>query len=173
MNAESGRNQDKKNLQTGKLPKTRSDDASRESRYLRLRQGALNRGFSFYEPQNPELGSYFLDSLFVDIDSLTIYAGIHPFSNGYQRRLSRRFPFAIYYLIQGEEVRVKQPSITEESHPSLKGHSSESKLQLGRTSSARRGSGLVQPVAAPNALRASCRLLGAAPAPATRHCGCG
>lgn len=45
MNAEPERNQDKKNLQTGKLPKTRSDEASRESRYFRLRQGALNRGF--------------------------------------------------------------------------------------------------------------------------------
>jgi len=63
----------------------------------------LIEGFSFYEPQNPGLGSYFLDSLFADIDSLTIYAGIHPFSNGYQRCLSRRFPFAIYYLIQGAE----------------------------------------------------------------------
>lgn len=66
----------------------------------------LIEGFSFYEPQNPGLGSYFLDSLFADIDSLTIYAGVHPFSNGYQRCLSRRFPFAIYYLIQSDEVRV-------------------------------------------------------------------
>jgi hypothetical protein len=69
-------------------------------------QEHLIEGFSFYEPQNPGLGTYFLDSLFADIDSLTIYAGIHPFFNGYQRCLSRRFPFAIYYLIQGEVVKV-------------------------------------------------------------------
>ena len=34
-------------------------------------------GFHFYEEQSPGLGSYFLDSLFADIDSLLLYAGIH------------------------------------------------------------------------------------------------
>ena len=66
----------------------------------------LIEGFSFYEPQSPGLGTYFLDSLFADIDSLAIYAGIHSSFNGYQRCHSRRFPFAVYYLIQDEEIRV-------------------------------------------------------------------
>lgn len=34
-------------------------------------------GFHFYEEQSLGLGSYFLDSLFSDIDSLLLYAGIH------------------------------------------------------------------------------------------------
>jgi uncharacterized protein YndB with AHSA1/START domain len=34
-------------------------------------------GFHFYAEQSPGLGSYFLDSLFADIDSLLLYAGIH------------------------------------------------------------------------------------------------
>ena len=66
----------------------------------------LIEGFSFYETRNSGLGTYFLNSLFADIDSLTIYAGLHLFFNGYQRMHSQRFPFAIYYLIQEEEVRV-------------------------------------------------------------------
>jgi hypothetical protein len=37
----------------------------------------LMDGFRFYEKQSPGLGSYFLDSLFADIDSLLLYAGIH------------------------------------------------------------------------------------------------
>jgi len=35
-------------------------------------------GFWFYEKQSDGLGQYFLDTLFSDIDSLTIYFGIHP-----------------------------------------------------------------------------------------------
>ena len=32
---------------------------------------------SFYESQSEGLGKYFLDSIFSDIESLHIYAGIH------------------------------------------------------------------------------------------------
>ncbi len=35
-------------------------------------------GFTFYEAQESGLGDYFLDSLFSDIDSLQLFAGIHP-----------------------------------------------------------------------------------------------
>jgi hypothetical protein len=34
-------------------------------------------GFRFYEHQSKGLGDYFLDSLFSDIESLNLYAGIH------------------------------------------------------------------------------------------------
>ena len=34
-------------------------------------------GFKFYERQSRGLGGYFLDSLFSDIESLYLYAGIH------------------------------------------------------------------------------------------------
>ena len=37
----------------------------------------LVEGFYFYERQETRLGWYFLDSLFSDIDSLLLYAGIH------------------------------------------------------------------------------------------------
>ncbi|MCU0782639.1 MAG: type II toxin-antitoxin system RelE/ParE family toxin [Verrucomicrobia bacterium] len=57
----------------------------------------LAEGFSFYERQREGLGSYFLESLFSDIDSLRLYAGIHLKMFGYHRLLSKRFPYAIYY----------------------------------------------------------------------------
>ena len=37
----------------------------------------LIEGYHFYEAQDAGLGSYFLDSLFSDIDSLLIHAGVH------------------------------------------------------------------------------------------------
>jgi plasmid stabilization system protein ParE len=62
-------------------------------------------GFGFYETQGEGLGGYFLDSLFSDIDSLQLYAGIHSRHFGYHRLLARRFPYAIYYRVVDETVR--------------------------------------------------------------------
>ena len=42
----------------------------------------LIEGSRFYEMQSEGLGDYFLDSLFSDIDSLQVYAGIHEMSYG-------------------------------------------------------------------------------------------
>jgi hypothetical protein len=63
-------------------------------------------GFCFYEAQQTGLGDYFLNSLFSDIDSLQLFAGIHRRHLGFYRLLSKRFPFAIYYRIVGEVVNV-------------------------------------------------------------------
>jgi len=66
----------------------------------------LIEGFQFYEHQETGLGWYFLDSLFSDIDSLLLYAGTHNVVYGYHRCLAKRFPFAVYYLVEGELIRV-------------------------------------------------------------------
>ncbi len=63
-------------------------------------------GYWFYEKQSQGVGRYFLDSLMADIDSLHLYAGIHAKQFGYYRMLARRFPFAIYYRLEQECVRV-------------------------------------------------------------------
>ena len=63
-------------------------------------------GFRFYEAQDEGLGDYFLDSIFSDIDSLQIYAGIHARHLGYHRLLSKRFPFGIYYRVARKIVRI-------------------------------------------------------------------
>jgi hypothetical protein len=56
----------------------------------------LARGRDFYEQQAEGLGDYFLNALFSDIDSLSLYAGMHLRVGRYLRLLSKRFPCAIY-----------------------------------------------------------------------------
>lgn len=68
----------------------------------------LAEGFDFYERMQPGLGDYFLDSIYSDIDSLQLYAGIHLIHFGrFYRLLSKRFPFAVYYRIEDEVVCVR------------------------------------------------------------------
>ena len=69
-------------------------------------QDDLAEGFRFYEGREAGLGSYFLDCLFSDIDSLRLHAGVHHVIYGFHRSLSKRFPFAIYYSREGELVHV-------------------------------------------------------------------
>ena len=59
----------------------------------------LEDGYHFYERQSPGLGTYFLDSLYSDIDSLSYFGGIHQIVFMQHRLLSKRFPFAVYYKI--------------------------------------------------------------------------
>ena len=66
----------------------------------------LTDGFRFYESKETGLGDYFLDSLCSDIDSLHLYAGIHSVHLGYHRLLSKRFPHAVYYKVEGQSVNV-------------------------------------------------------------------
>ena len=66
----------------------------------------LTEGYRFDEERAPGVGIYFLDSLFSDIDSLSLYGGTHPQFFGFYRSVGKRFPFAIYYRMNGEEVRV-------------------------------------------------------------------
>jgi len=66
----------------------------------------LINGFSFYQIQSQGLGHYFLDSVYADIESLLLYCGIHPKHFGYYRLLTKRFPFAIYYQIEGKNIRI-------------------------------------------------------------------
>ena len=64
-------------------------------------------GYWFYEKQSSGLGSYFKDTLFSDIDSLSIFGGIHTVHyKKYFRLLSKRFPFAVYYTIKNNTVYV-------------------------------------------------------------------
>lgn len=62
----------------------------------------LDRGRRFYARQEKSVGEYFLDSLFADIDSLELYAGIHLKVFDFHRLLAKRFPYAVYYKVDGE-----------------------------------------------------------------------
>jgi plasmid stabilization system protein ParE len=76
---------------------------------IQILEGAehdLTKGYYFYEAQERGLGDYFLDTLYSDIDSLQLYAGIHTRYFGYHRVLSKRFPYAIYYQVVTEYVQI-------------------------------------------------------------------
>lgn len=64
--------------------------------------GDLESGAQFYESCETGVGDYFLDSILSDLDSLILFAGIHPIHFGFHRMLSKRFPFGMYYEVQGE-----------------------------------------------------------------------
>jgi hypothetical protein len=66
----------------------------------------LLQGHRFYEQQERGLGSYFIDSLFSDIDSLQVFAGIHSIHFNKYRLLSKRFPFAVYYTLKDDIILV-------------------------------------------------------------------
>ena len=74
-------------------------------RILRSALEDLAAAREFYDLQEPGIGDYFFDSLFSDIDSLTLYGGMHRIKQGYHRMLARRFPYAIFYkVLEGEAV---------------------------------------------------------------------
>ena len=75
-------------------------------RVLRPALEDLAAGRQFYDRQQKGVGEYFFDSLFTEIDSLVLYAGIHRIQFGYHRLLARRFPYAIYYRVVGDEAVV-------------------------------------------------------------------
>ena len=72
-------------------------------------------GFRFYEKQREGLGWYFSDSLMADIESLQLYAGVHAKQLGYYRMIARRFPFAIYYRLEGQDPCSRRTRLPKES----------------------------------------------------------
>ena len=66
----------------------------------------LLEGAWFYEQQRQGLGDYFTDRLFEDLERLEGEAGVHEMTFGLHRKLSRRFPFAIYYRIETSVIDV-------------------------------------------------------------------
>lgn len=72
-------------------------------RILESARQDLVDGFYFYEKQASGIGTYFLNSIYQDIDSLIDNARIHPVYFGeYHRLLASRFPFAVYYKNTGD-----------------------------------------------------------------------
>ena len=67
----------------------------------------LNEGYLFYEAQEDGLVEYFSDSLKSDIEGLKVTGGVHRLAfRDYRRALSRIFPYAIYYSMEGQTVTI-------------------------------------------------------------------
>jgi len=66
----------------------------------------IEAGSRFYETREQGVGAYFVTPLLSDLESLRLYAGIHPLYHGFHRMLSKRFPFAIYYALERDSAYV-------------------------------------------------------------------
>jgi len=67
----------------------------------------LDDGYAFYERQETGLGEYYATHIRADIEGLKVTAGIHrkPYRN-LHRLISRKFPFAIFYSLEGDIATV-------------------------------------------------------------------
>ena len=77
-----------------------------EIRLLDAARDDLRNGWLFYERQAVGLGDRFFDAIEADVQSLAVYAGIHLQVDGFYRMLIRRFPFALYYLIDEASIDI-------------------------------------------------------------------
>ena len=67
----------------------------------------IAEGYLFYEEQYRGLGDYFEASILADLRSLLVFAGVHEMHFGiYYRKIASKFPYAIYYTVEDEVVRV-------------------------------------------------------------------
>ena len=66
----------------------------------------LEAGRIFYDRREAGVGNYFVASLLSDLSLLALYAGIHKKHFGFHRMLSKRFPFGIYYELEGDTAFV-------------------------------------------------------------------
>ena len=72
---------------------------------------------NFYDLQVNYLGSYFIDNILLDLESLTFFGGIHQKVYGYYRMLAKRFPFAIYYDIEKDNKVVVHAILDTRKNP--------------------------------------------------------
>jgi len=66
----------------------------------------IEKGRDFYERRQEGIGAYFVQCILSDLQSLALYAGLHRILLGFHRMLSKRFPFGIYYKIEGDTAFV-------------------------------------------------------------------
>ncbi len=59
----------------------------------------------FYESIETGLGDYFADSIITDLESLSLFHGIHAKHFGFHRVLGGRFPFGVFIM----RIRPKRP----------------------------------------------------------------
>jgi plasmid stabilization system protein ParE len=66
----------------------------------------LDLGAGFYESQSPGAGTSFIRGLLEDIDGLLKHGGVHAKYRGFHRAMSHRFPFAIFYDLNGGMIDI-------------------------------------------------------------------
>lgn len=59
-----------------------------------------------YDKLEQGVGRYFKSSILTEIDLLHLFAGIHPIRYRFYCMLAKRFPFAIYYLVEDKLAKI-------------------------------------------------------------------
>jgi hypothetical protein len=101
-------------------------------------QDDLVAGAKFYERRRAGLGEYFLNSLYSDIDSLLLYAGIHRLIFGFHRAPSKRFPFAIFYRFERDKELIRVYRVLDCAEIPFGSGNGSSRLERKSTISGRR-----------------------------------
>lgn len=73
---------------------------------LDIADADLMIGYYFYESQQHGLGAEFRESILTDIAELGFTGGIHSKKYGHFRSMGSRFPFDIFYELEGGTVLV-------------------------------------------------------------------
>lgn len=63
-------------------------------------------GKSFYDSQQEGLGQYFADYIYCELESLSFLGGMHVRFMDYYKMVLRKFPYSVYYKIEGNNVVV-------------------------------------------------------------------
>ena len=66
----------------------------------------LKKSKEFYNRQDPGIGNYFINEILSEIQELESKNGVHLKQFNYFRKLSKKFPYAIYYYTANEKVFV-------------------------------------------------------------------
>ena len=81
----------------------------------------LRNGREFYDAQERGLGAYFMSVMVSEIDALAWCAGLHVMHRDFHKAVVRKFPYSIYYKMEGDVVKVfavldnrRDPSWVEE-----------------------------------------------------------
>lgn len=75
-------------------------------RILPEAQQDLGIAADYYELQMEGLGVRFLRELVFEISQLAVHGGVHRLKHEFHFKVSRRFPFGIYYLVENGQVDV-------------------------------------------------------------------
>ena len=70
------------------------------------KEDIVDGGFFYRQQGGDALKDYFVDSIFASIDRLSFSANAYPVRHGCHRLLVDRFPYSVYYRIEGNIVKV-------------------------------------------------------------------
>jgi plasmid stabilization system protein ParE len=80
----------------------------------------LQRAKDWYDRQRPGLGNEFLDAVGDALEILKEHPERHPvYYRLFRRLLTRRFPYKLFYIIEGDQIKLFRVLHARRDHPPL------------------------------------------------------